>query len=442
MILLEEKTSILVVGGGIAGIQASLDLADQGLTVYLVEKAGSIGGRMAQFDKVFPTMDCSICILAPKMIECLRHPNIKLLTYSEVKEVSGSAGNFTVKVLRKPRYVDDTKCIGCDTCSEKCPIKLPNEFDMGLGMRKAIYIPFPQSVPRVATIDEDQCLYFQKGVCKVCQKFCEAGAVDFDQKPEEIKLKVSAIILAIGFDLFDPSVITEYGYNKYKNVLLSLEFERLVNASGPTGGRLLRPSDGKTARRIAFIQCVGSRSQKGLPYCSSVCCMYATKEAMMVKEHDPKSETYIFYIDFQVFGKGFQNLINKAMYDWGVSYIRGRPSEIKEDPKTGDLLIRYEDATNRRVKVMRVDLVVFCTALVPRPDSQKLAGIFGVELNEFGFFKAKDPLLAPVDTRVPGIFTCGFCQGPKDISETVAQASGAAGRATEMIMTTTRKETL
>jgi len=440
--ILSEKPSVLVVGGGIAGIQASLDLSNQGFTVYLVEKSPSIGGRMAQLDKTFPTMDCSICILAPKMIECLRHPNIKLLTYSQVKGVKGSAGNFRVKILKKARFVVETKCTGCGTCSEKCPIKVPNEFEMNLGVRKAIYMPFPQAVPRIATIDKDNCLLFQKGVCKICQKLCPAGAVDFDQQPEEIILNASAIIVATGFNPIDPSKINEYGYKRYKNVITSLELERLVNASGPTNGKLLRPSDNKSPHRIAFIQCIGSRSQKGFPYCSNVCCMYATKEAMLIREHESASEVYIFYVDMKVFGKGFQEFVNRAMHDWGINYIRARPSEIKENPKTGDPVIWYEDPTDRKVKTMLVNLVVLCPALVPRPDNKELAAILGVELDEYGFFKAKDPLLTPVDTNVPGIFVCGYCQGPKDISESVAQASGAAGRAAEVVMLAAAKEVI
>lgn len=440
--MLSEKPSVLVIGGGIAGIQASLDLSNQGFTVYLVEKSPSIGGRMAQLDKTFPTMDCSICILAPKMIECFRHPNIKLLTYSEVKEVKGAAGNFKVKILKKPRFVDETKCTGCGICSEKCPIKVPNEFEMNLGTKKVIYMPFPQAVPRVATIEKENCLLFQKGVCKICQKLCQAGAVDFDQQPEEITLNVSAIILATGFNPFDPSAMYVYGYRRYKNVITSLEFERLVNASGPTNGKLLRPSDNEPPYRIAFIQCVGSRSQKGVPYCSSACCMYATKEAILIKEHEPTSEVHIFYIDLKVFGKGFQEFVNRAMHEWAVDYIRGRPSEIKENPKTGDLVIWYEDSTDRKVKTMLVNLAVLCTALVPRPDNKELADVLGVELDEYGFFKAKDPLRAPVDATVPGIFMCGYCQGPKDISESVAQASGAAGRAAEVVTSRVAKEVI
>jgi len=427
------NNAVLVVGGGIAGIQASLDLADRGLTVYLVEKTPSIGGRMAQLDKTFPTMDCSICILSPKMIECFHHLNIKLLTCSEVKEVTGSAGNFKAKVLKNPRFVDADKCTGCGVCTEKCPVKVPSEFDMGMGMRKAIYIPFPQAVPRIAIIDKDHCLFFQKGVCRVCEKFCQAHAISFDQKPEEITINVSSIILATGLELYDPTAISEYGYKRYKNVLLSLEFERLLTASGPTRGELLRPSGDKHPHRIVFIQCVGSRThQKGIPYCSSVCCMYATKEAILVREHTPECEVYILYMDLRVFGKRFQEFVSRARDEWGVKYVNGRPSAIIEDPATKDLFVRYENIMDGKIEELRADLVVLCPALIPRGDNKVLAKILDLELNEHAFFKTKDPLLMSVKTNVHGVFVCGYCQAPKDISESVTQASAAAARAAEV----------
>jgi len=421
---------VLVVGGGIAGMQASLDLADRGLKVYLVEKSPSIGGRMAQLDKTFPTMDCSICILAPKMIECFRHPNIELLTCSEVRSVTGSAGNFKAEILKNPRFVDIDKCTGCGVCTEKCPVKVSNEFDMGMGTRKAIYVQFPQAVPRTATIDKDHCLFFQKGVCRICEKFCQANAINFDQKPKEIILSVSSIILATGLELYDPTSISEYGYKRYKNVLLSLEFERLINASGPTRGELLRPTDKKHPHRIVFIQCVGSRtSQKGLPYCSTVCCMYATKEAILVREHDPECEVYILYMDLRVFGKRFQEFVTRAKDKWAVKYVNGRASTVIEDSVTKDLLVRYEDIMKRKMEELRADLVVLCPALIPRKDNELLAKNLNLELNEFGFFKTKD---IPIKTNVEGIFVCGYCQAPKDISESVTQASAAAAMATEV----------
>lgn len=438
---MEEKPCVVIIGGGVAGIQASLDLADRGLKVYLVEKSPSIGGRMAQLDKTFPTLDCSICILAPKMIECFRHPNITLLTCSEVEDVSGSAGNFTVKIVKKPRFVDEAKCTGCGTCTQKCPVAKPSEFDMLLGNRKAIYMPFPQAVPRIATIDKDNCLYFTRGVCKICQKLCQADAVDFEQEPEEVVLNVSAIIVATGFSLFNASLISEYGYRRYENVLTSLEFERLVSASGPTGGHITRPSDGKTPKKIAFIQCVGSRGLgRGVAYCSSACCMYATKEAILIKEHEPESEVFIFYIDLRASGKGFQDFINRAKENWGVQYIRGRPGEIVEDSRTKDLIILFEQTVSREVGGLKVDMVVLCPAFIPSETNRKLSAVLGVKLDEYDFFKAKDSVLAPVDTNVLGVFICGCCQGPKDIPESVTQASAVAARAAEVMALAARKE--
>ena len=436
-----EQPAVLVIGGGISGIQASLDLASRGIKVYLVEKSPSIGGRMAQLDKTFPTMDCSICILAPKMIECLRHPNITLLTYSEVQEVSGSAGNFKVKILKKPRFIDEDKCTGCGECAQYCPIEVPDEFDMNLGVRKAIYIPFPQSVPLKYAIDENYCIKHTLGLCGLCQKICKAEAVNYDQKPEMINLTVGAIIVATGFEMFDARRISEYGYGRHKNVLISLEFERLLSASGPTGGHIIRPSDGKITKSIAFIQCIGSRSQRGgeLPYCSSVCCIYATKEAILIREHIPECEVYIFYIDLKVFGKGFQEFINRATEEYGIRYVKGHPGRIEEDQKTGDLVIRYEDAMDGKMKEITIDLVILCPALIPRRDNERLAEILKVDLDEYAFFKAKDPLLTPIDTNFPGVFICGYCQGPKDVPESVAQASGAAARAAEIIALTTSK---
>ncbi len=427
------NNAVLVIGGGIAGIQAALDLANRGIKVYLVEKSPSIGGRMAQLDKTFPTMDCSICILAPKMIECLRHPNIELLAYSEVREVTGSTGNFLAKVLRKPRFIEVDKCTGCGECTEKCPVRVASEFDMGMGKRKAIFLVFPQAVPRVAVIDKDNCLFFQKGVCRICEKICQAHAINFDQKAEEIELNVSSIILATGVESWNPASISEYGYGRHENVLLSLELERLINASGPTHGELLRPSDGKKPRTIVFIQCVGSRSEReGFPYCSSVCCMYATKEAILVREHNPECAVHILYMDLRVFGKRFQEFVTRAKEEWGVNYVNGRVAVVIEDPMTQNLLVRYENVAEGRIEELWADLVVLCPALIPREDNKFLAKALGMELNEHGFLKTKDPLLRPVETNVDGVFICGYCQSPKDISESVTQASAAANKAAEV----------
>jgi len=426
------EPAVLVIGGGVAGIQASLDSASGGCKVYLVEKSPSIGGRMAQLDKTFPTMDCSMCILAPKMIECSHHSNIQLLTYSEVKEVKGSAGNFRVKVLKKPRYVDETKCTGCGTCAEHCPVEVPNEFDEGHGMRKAVYMPFPQAVPRMMTIDKTNCLE-----CRLCEKVCEAGAVNLEQQPEEIELNVGAIIVAIGFDLFDSSEIPSYGYGRYKNVLTALELERLLCASGPTGGHLIRPSDGKIPRKIAFIQCVGSRDKRfGNAYCSSICCKYSVKDAVLIKEHTPDAEVSIFYIDLRAFGRGFQEFTNRAKTEYGIRFIRSSPGEIAEDPVTKNLEVWYEDTLAGSVGNLAFDLVVLCPALVPRGDAKELAKVLGIEVDRYGFFRASDDIAYPVDTTVPGIFACGYCLGPKtgDIPDSIMQGSATAARAAETIL--------
>jgi len=432
--------SVLVIGGGIAGIQASLDLANRGTKVHLVEKTPSIGGRMAQLDKTFPTLDCSICILAPKMIECFRHSNVNLLTYSELGEVKGQAGNFTVKILKKPRYVDAAKCTGCGTCSEKCPVKVPSEFEMELGNRKAVYMPFKQAVPLVATIDPEHCLYFTKGVCKICQKVCPSNAINYEQKPEETELNVSSIILATGFDVFDPSNMSEYGYGRFKNVVHSMEFERIICASGPTDGHLVRPSDGKEPKSVVFVQCVGSRSQHGdFPFCSSVCCVYATKESILIREHAPETQVYIMYIDMRAVGKGFQEFVDRAKKEYGVKYIKAHPGGITEDPTTKNLQVHYEDMKTGEMKTLDADMVVLCPALIPKSDNKKLAQTMGIEIDEFGFFKSKNLLTAPMDTNVPGIYVCGYCQCPKDIPESVAQASGAAARAAETIACATKE---
>ncbi|UCE29732.1 MAG: CoB--CoM heterodisulfide reductase iron-sulfur subunit A family protein [Candidatus Bathyarchaeota archaeon] len=427
-----EQPAVLVVGGGISGIQASLDLASRGFKVYVVEKSPSIGGRMAQLDKTFPTMDCSMCILAPKMIDCSHHPNVQLLTYSEVKEVKGSAGNFTVKILRKPRYVDETKCTGCGTCADNCPSEVPNEFDEGLGMRKAIYMPFPQAVPRAMTVDKDNCIE-----CGLCEKVCEAEAVSLGQEPEEVELKVGAIIVAVGFDLFDPSQIPPYGYGRHKDVVTALELERLLCASGPTGGHLVRPSDGKIPKTIAFIQCVGSRDRRlGNAYCSSICCKYSVKDAVLIKEHVPDARVCIFYIDLRAFGRGFQEFVNRAKTEHGIRFIRSNPGEITYDPVSKDLSIWYEDTVTKKIDNLKFDLVVLCPALIPRNDAKDLAKVLGTEIDQYGFFRPSSNLSNPVDTTVSGIFACGYCLGPKtgDIPDSITQGSATASRAAEVIV--------
>jgi heterodisulfide reductase subunit A len=435
-----SNRAVLVIGGGIAGIQASIDLANMGLQVYLVEHTPSIGGRMAQLDKTFPTNDCSMCILAPKMIECAGHENVHLSTYSEVDEVRGEAGEFKVTVRRKPRYVDLTRCTGCGQCVEKCPRRVADDFNMGLSQRKAIYLPFPQAVPRKVTIDAETCLYLTKGRCGVCEETCEAGAIDFEQQEELVELEVAAIVMATGFDPYDPASLKEYGYGEIENVITGLEYERLICASGPTGGHLERPSDGKVPRTVAFIQCVGSRDVHYKPYCSSVCCMHATKEAILANEHHPGLRSFIFYTDMRAVGKQFQEYIIRAREEYSVTYVRSRPGHIAVDQDTGNPIVWYDETVFgeagdrvRRVTSMEVDLVILCQALVPRGVHREMVEKLGLELDESGFVAIQDRLVRPVDTSVSGIFACGYCQSPQDIPDSVIQASATAARVAELL---------
>ncbi len=420
----------LVIGGGIAGIQASLDLADMGIRVHLVERTPSIGGRMAQLDKTFPTNDCSTCILSPKMNDCARHPNITLHTYAEVTALDGTPGDFSATVLKHPRYVDETKCTGCGECVQKCPSKVPDEFDMGLRQRKAIYLPFLQAVPQVMTIDPQHCIYLERGKCGACVKVCQAGAVDFEQTEQTITLHVGAVVLATGFDFFDPTSLTQFSYEQCPNVITALEYERLISASGPTGGHLLRPSDGEPAKRIGFIQCVGSRDVRYQIFCSAVCCMHSSKQAVLAAEHDPEVESYVFYTDFRASGKGFREYVARAGREYGVHYVRSRVARI-EDDESHNPIIRYEDAETSRPAQMTVDLAVLATSLIPRPDTAQLAQTLRIEVDQYSFLKT-DPF-APVDTTRPGIFAAGCCRGPFDIPESVMQASAAAARAARVI---------
>jgi len=433
---LNDQGSVLVLGGGVAGIQASIDLAGMGLRVHLVERSPSIGGRMAQLDKTFPTNDCAICILAPKMIECSGHRNVELLTYSEVVAVAGEAGDFTVTVKKHPRYVSLDRCTACGECVEKCPWKVPDEFDAGLARRRAIYLPFPQAVPRKMTIDPERCVFLQdpaKNRCRLCETVCQAGAIDWDEKEEIVELEVGAIVVATGFDPYDPSGLEEYAYGRVQNVITGLQYERLVSASGPTGGVLSRPSDDAHPKKVAFIQCVGSRDVNSNAFCSSVCCMFATKEAILAHEHDPEAESFIFYTDLRAGGKRFQEYIHRAQAEYRVTYVRGRPGVIGETPDTRNPIVRYEDTTAREVREMEVDLVVLCQALVPRRGQAELAKVLGIELDEHGFVRVPQRLSEPVATSRPGVFACGYCQAPADIPESVVQASGAAARVVEAL---------
>ncbi|MFQ6065291.1 MAG: FAD-dependent oxidoreductase [Candidatus Bathyarchaeia archaeon] len=426
----EKPKAVLVIGGGIAGIQAALDLGDMGIKVHLVERKPAIGGRMAQLDKTFPTNDCSICILSPKLADCFRHPNITLHTLSEVKNVTGQMGDFSVKLRKYARFVKENECTNCGECAAKCPVKVSDEFDMELRKREAIYPYYLQGVPAVMTIDRENCLYLTRGVCRICEKFCTRKAIDFEQKDTDVTLHVGAIIVATGFDLFDPSGIPQYGYKRYRNVITSLEYERLICASGPTGGHLTRPSDKKPAETIAFIQCVGSRDFKNNRYCSSVCCMHATKEAMLAYEHNPKVKSYIFYMDLRAAGKGFQKYVARGEQEYNISYIRSRVAKITED-RNENPVVWYEEPQSSKTEKMPVDLAVLAASLVPRRGVKELAKVLGVELDEYNFFKT-DPL-NPLDTMRPGIFVCGCCREPTDIPESVVQASGAAERAAEIL---------
>ena len=420
--------SVLVIGAGIAGIQTSLDLTELGFKVYLVERTPSIGGRMAQLDKTFPTNDCSLCILAPKMVEVFRNPNIELMTYHEVKNISGEVGNFTVTVLKKPRYVDETKCKGCGDCATKCPkIEVPNVFDMSLGKRKSVYIPFPQAVPPVYLIDPDICLKLTKGVCGVCEKVCTVEAIDYEQKPQDIEINVGAIVVATGFDMPAEQLSSRWGY-RYQNVVSALEYERILCASGPFEGHVLRPSDQSEPEKIAFVQCAGSRDlHENVPYCSSVCCMYTAKEAIITKEHSDNSNCYVFRHDIRAYGKNFYEFTQRAQDEYGVKYFQTKISRIEEDKENHDLIIRYEDLKTGKFSDFRANLVVLATPLVPTKGTEELAGILDVELDKYNFYKEQSYFNKSLSSK-EGIFLCGFCQGPMDIPETVTDASGVASQ--------------
>jgi heterodisulfide reductase subunit A len=420
----------LVIGGGISGIQAALEIAEKGFKVYLVERTPSIGGRMAQLDKTFPTLDCSACILTPKMVDVARHPNIELLTYSEVVGVDGYIGNFKVKIKKKPRYVDEEKCVGCGLCAEACRLhaRVPNEFDMNMGKRSAIYVPFPQAVPLKYTIDPETCITLKTGRCgdhPLCVEACgDRDAIDFDQKEEIVEVEVGTIVVATGYDLFDPKEKPEYGYENYDNVITGLEFERLVSASGPTEGHI--EINGKEPKKVVFIQCVGSRDKEGHEYCSRVCCMYTVKQAHLVKDKIPDAELIVYYTDVRAFGKGFEEFYNRVQGE-GVTYRRRELDDSIEVTKKGDKVV----VKAKGHPDIEADLIVLATGIVPRADTREFSRILNINQSGDGFFLEAHPKLRPVDTFTDGIFLAGCCQSPKDIPDAVAQASGAAVRASE-----------
>ncbi len=419
----------LVIGGGIAGIQAALDIADAGYTVDLLEREASIGGKMAQIDKTFPTMDCSACILTPKMVDASQHPNINIIAYSEVEKVDGYVGNFDVTIKRKATSVDPVKCTGCGACYNKCPNKkkIPSEFECGMTTRTAIYVPFPQAVPNKPVIDREHCTYFTKGKCKICSTVCPTGAINYEDQDEFVTIRYGAIVVATGFDLFDHSVYGEYGYGKYPDVITGLQFERLVNASGPTMGHIQRPSDGEEPKNVVFIKCVGSRDEKkGKKYCSKACCMYTAKHATMVRDKIKDSNAVIFYMDVRTAGKGYEEFYLRANDEYGVDYVRGRVSRIYQEGKK--LIVKGEDTLMDKAVTVEADLVVLATAMVPQADAGDLARKVGFSYDQDNFFTEAHPKLRPVDTFTAGVFLAGACQGPKDIPDSVSQAGAAASK--------------
>ena len=413
----------LVIGGGIAGIQTALDIADAGFYVDIVEKKPTIGGKMAQIDKTFPTLDCAACILTPKMVDVAQHEKIRIFSYSEVEAVKGFVGNFDVTIRKKARYVKEDVCTGCGLCTEKCPQKkVPNEFNLGMDNRRAIYIPFAQAVPKIATIDADYCTMLKTGKCGVCSKVCTAKAIDYTQKDELIEEKYGAIVAATGFNPISMDKFDEFAYSQSKDVITSLEFERLMNAAGPTAGKLLRPSDGVHPHKIVFVQCVGSRcsscAEKGKEYCSKICCMYTAKHAMLTRDKYPDTDVTVFYIDVRTPGKQFD--------EYGVHYIKGMVGKVS--PEGNKLIVQGSDLiANKQLKI-EADLVVLAAAIEPDKSARPLATMLTASMDTNDFFTEAHPKLRPVESPTAGIFLSGACQGPKDIPETVSQAGAAAAK--------------
>lgn len=421
----------LVIGGGIAGIQTALDIADAGFPVDIVEKKPTIGGKMAQIDKTFPTLDCAACILTPKMVDVAQNENIRIFSYSEVSEVSGFVGNFDVKIKKKARFVKEDLCTGCGACIDKCPMKkVPNEFNLNMDNRKAIYIPFAQAVPKVATIDPNYCNMLKNGKCGVCSKFCAAGAIDYTQKDEYIEEKYGAIVVATGFNPISMDKFDEFAYNQSKDVITSLEFERLTNAAGPTAGKLLRPSDGEHPHTIVFVQCVGSRcdscAEKGKEYCSKICCMYTAKHAMLTRDKYPDTDVYVFYIDVRTPGKNFDEFYRRAVEEYDVHYIKGMVGKVVPEGKK--LKVQASDLLSNKQLHIDADLVVLAAAIEPDKSARPLATMLTASMDTNDFFTEAHPKLRPVESPTAGVFLSGACQGPKDIPETVSQASAAAAK--------------
>ena len=421
----------LVIGGGIAGIQTALDVAEAGYEVDIVEKSPTIGGRMSQLDKTFPTLDCAACILTPKMVDAAQNEKINLITYAELENVTGFVGNFTAKIRKKARYVNEDKCTGCGVCTEKCPSRKGlNEFNMGLNTRGAVYIPFAQAIPNVAVIDKTQCLHFRTGKCGLCEKNCSAGAIDFNQTEQIIERQYGAIIVATGFKPIDASQFDEYAYCQSRDVVTSLEFERLMNAAGPTKGTLLCPSDGRHPKEIVFVQCVGSRcskdAAKGKEYCSKICCMYTAKHAMLVREKYPDVKVHVFYIDVRTPGKNFDEFYRRAVEQYDVDYIKGQVGKVTVSD--GRLHVQGSNLIDNEQVHIDCDMVVLATAIEPDPTARSIGTMLTASMDTNDFFTEAHPKLRPVESPTAGVFLSGVCQGPKDIPETVAQASAAAAK--------------
>ena len=420
----------LVIGGGIAGIQTALDIADAGFEVDIVEKEPTIGGKMTQLDKTFPTLDCAACILTPKMVDCAQNEKIKIYSYSEVSAVRGFVGNFSVTIKRKARFVDELKCTGCGACTEKCPQKkVPNAFNLGLDNRRAIYIPFAQAVPKVAVIDSDYCNMLKNGKCGVCAKVCGAGAIDYKQQDTFVEEKYGAIVVATGFNPIKLDAYEEYAYSQSKDVVTSLELERLMNAAGPNGGTLLRPSDKTHPHTIVFVQCVGSRcdDSRGKGYCSKICCMYTAKHAMLIREKYPDTDVYVFYIDVRTPGKNFDEFYRRAVEEYGVHYIKGMVGKVAPQPD-GNLRVQASDLIAGEQLKIDADMVVLAAAIEPDKTARSLATMLTASMDTNDFFTEAHPKLRPVESPTAGIYLSGVCQGPKDIPETVSQAGAAASK--------------
>jgi heterodisulfide reductase subunit A len=430
---------VLVIGGGIAGIRAALDVANGGYQVYLVEKSGTIGGRMAQLSETFPTLDCSTCILGPLMVEVYRHPKIKLLRLAKVEDVKGYIGNFKVRVRQEPAYVDEATCNACGECAKACPAEVPNEFDFGLTWRKAIYTPFAQAVPPAYVLDAKNCLGLLPQACGECKKACDkfgTSCINLDAWPRVHELEVGAIIVSTGYELYDATKLTEYGYGTYPDVMTSMEFERMLSASGPTTGEIKRPSNGQTPKEIVFIQCAGQREpETALPYCSKICCMYTARHAMMFRHKVPDGQAYVFYMDIRAGGKGYEEFVKRAQEEKGLLYLRGRVAKVYEED--GKLTVKGVDTLSGKTVQIKADLVVLAVGMVPTAGSHELASKLKASLDANGFFSEAHPKLRPLESPTAGIFLAGAGQSPKDIPETVAQASGAASKALDLLSSPT-----